>query len=98
MQDSLSITQEKVQRVVQQKGNITLSELEAEVDASYNLIFLALDRMVAESKLRIERWGRDYMISGKAEHLSSMELLRNGELPGEMSLRCESQYIAQDME
>ena len=99
MRDPLAMTAEKVTQIIQQKGSITLSELESEIDASYNLIFLAIDRMVAESKLQIKKWGRDYLISPhKFGHVPSMDLLESGELPGEMSLRCESQYIAQDLE
>jgi hypothetical protein len=63
MRNHLTLTAEKVQKVVQQKGSIALSDLESEVDASYNLLFLALDQMAAESRIRIRKFGRDYMIS-----------------------------------
>ena len=62
MQDLLSITVEKVQDVVQKKGSITLSHLESTINVSYNLLFLAIDRLSAERKIQIRRKDMDYII------------------------------------
>ena len=64
MIDLISLTARKVQDVVEEKGSVTLSHLETEVDASYNLIFLAIDQLVLDKKILIikEKW--DYVISG----------------------------------
>ena len=64
MTDLISLTARKVQDVVEEKGSVTLSHLETEVDASYNLIFLAIDQLVLDKKILIikEKW--DYVISG----------------------------------
>jgi len=62
MQDLLSITVGKVQDVVQKKGSITLSHLESTINVSYNLLFLAIDRLSAERKIQIRRKDMDYII------------------------------------
>jgi len=53
MIDLISLTARKVQDVVEEKGSVTLSHLETEVDASYNLIFLAIDQLVLDKKILI---------------------------------------------
>lgn len=109
MRDPLTLTAEKVGNIVQQRGSITLSDLESEIDTSYNLIFLAIDRMVSERSIQIKRCGRDYILS---ENVSGSEALLTAsyppivsrslgigsDLPGEVSLRTEAQYLAQEIE
>ena len=67
MHDLLAITVEKIQDVIQQKGSISLSHLESMVNVSYNLIFLAIDRLSSEHKIRIRRKDSEYIISGPGE-------------------------------
>jgi hypothetical protein len=111
MRDPLTLTAEKVGNIVQQRGSITLSELESEIDTSYNLIFLAIDRMVSERSIQIKRCGRDYILSENGAGAGSEALLTAGyppivsrslgigsDLPGEVSLRTEAQYLAQEIE
>ena len=64
MTDLISLTARKVQDIVEDKGSVSLSHLETMVDASYNLIFLAIDQLVLDKKILIikEKW--DYVISG----------------------------------
>jgi len=62
MQDLLSITVGKVQDVVQKKGSITLSHLESTINVSFNLLFLAIDRLSTERKIWIRRTDMDYII------------------------------------
>lgn len=59
----LLLTAEKVQDIVQKQGSITLSHLESALEVSFNLIFLALDRLAAEHKIRVRRGEWDYIIS-----------------------------------
>jgi hypothetical protein len=63
MNNLLSVTVEKIQNVVQQKGSVTLSQLETTLDTSFNLIFLALDELSRENKIHIKRRERDYVLS-----------------------------------
>lgn len=67
MQDLMSITVEKVQDVVRKKGSIPLSHLESIINVSYNLLFLAIDRLSAERKIQIRRKDRDYIIFSTAD-------------------------------
>ena len=62
MHDLLSITAERVQNVVRKSGSIPLSHLESTINVSYNLLFLAIDRLSAERKIQIRRKDRDYII------------------------------------
>lgn len=64
MQDqTLLLTAERVQDIVEKQGSITLSHLEHTLDASFNLLFLALDRLAAEQKIRVRKGEWDYIIS-----------------------------------
>ncbi len=69
MHDLLSITVEKVQNVVQERGSISLSHLESTVNVSYNLLFLAIDRLSAERKIQIRRKDRDYIIVSPGDRI-----------------------------
>jgi len=62
MRDLMSITVEKVQDAVRKRGSIPLSHLESVINVSYNLLFLAIDRLSAERKIQIRRKDRDYII------------------------------------
>ena len=63
MYNLLSATVERVQDVVQQNGSVTLSNLESILDTSFNLIFLAIDKLSRENKIQIKRGGKDYVLS-----------------------------------
>jgi len=63
MQNILSVTVDRIQNVVQQNGSVTLSQLEAILDTSFNLIFLAIDKLSRENKIQIKRGGKDYVLS-----------------------------------
>ena len=63
MTDLISLTARKVQDVVEEKGSVSLSHLETMVDSSYNLIFLAIEQLVAEKKIRLIKGELDYTLS-----------------------------------
>ena len=63
MNDLIDLTASRIDSVVKQQGSITLSNLEYAIDASYNLIFLAVERLVARGKLRLKKSEGDYIIS-----------------------------------
>ena len=63
MYNLLSATVERVQDVVQQNGSVTLSNLESILDTSFNLIFLAIDKLSQENKIQVEKGGQDYVLS-----------------------------------
>lgn len=62
MHNLLTVTVDRVQNVVQQNGSVTLSQLETILDTSFNLIFLAIDKLSRENKIHIKRGGRDYVL------------------------------------
>ena len=55
MHNLLSVTVDIVQNVVQQNGSVTLSQLETILDTSFNLIFLAIDKLSQENKIQVEK-------------------------------------------
>ena len=63
MHNLLSVTADRVQNVIQQNGSVTLSQLEAILDTSFNLIFLAIDKLSQENKIQVEKGGQDYVLS-----------------------------------
>ena len=63
MNDLISLTARKVQDVVEEKGSVSLSHLETMVDSSYHLIFLAIDQLVADKKIRLIKGEFDYTLS-----------------------------------
>jgi hypothetical protein len=63
MTDLVSLTARKVQEIVAEKGSVSLFHLETMVDASYNLIFLAIEQLVADKKIRLIKGERDYTLS-----------------------------------
>lgn len=67
MYDLIDLTASRIDTVVQQQGSISLSNLEYAIDASYNLIFLAVERLVAKGKLRLKKSEGGYIISLSSE-------------------------------
>ena len=63
MYDLIDLTASRIDTVIQQQGTISLSNLEYAIDASYNLIFLAVERLVARGKLQIRKNEGEYIIS-----------------------------------
>src|SRR3972149_4682666 len=63
MNDVLSITAEKIHDVLQKKGSVSFTHLEAMVNVSYNILFLAIDRLSTEQKIRIRKKESDYILS-----------------------------------
>ena len=63
MYDLIDLTASRIDTVVQQQGTVSLSSLEYAIDASYNLIFLAVERLVARGKLRIRKIEGEYIVS-----------------------------------
>ena len=63
MYDLIDLTASRIDTVVQQQGTVSLSSLEYAIDASYNLIFLAVERLVARGKLQIRKNEGEYIIS-----------------------------------
>ncbi len=63
MSSTLSLVTQKIQEVVEKKQDITFAELEQSVNASFNLLFLAIDDMVANHMISLRRAHRDYIIS-----------------------------------
>ena len=63
MDDLIDLTAMRIDNIVRQHGSISLSKLEYSIDASYNLIFLAVERLVAKGKLMLQKSAGDYIIS-----------------------------------
>lgn len=53
---------ERILEIVRKNGFITLNDLEKELNVSYNLLFLAIDRMVSHDKISLKRCGKEYII------------------------------------
>ena len=56
-------TSEKILTLVKQKGSVSFTELEHSIDDSYNVIFLAIDKLVRENKLSLHREMSEYLLS-----------------------------------
>lgn len=65
MKNMVSLTAERVRDIVQKNGCISLSALEKTVDASFNLIFLAVDHLVMNQAVVLRKNRRDYVICMK---------------------------------
>ncbi len=63
MESKIISTSEKILTLVKQKGCISFTELEGSMDDSYNVIFLAIDRLVRENKLSLQRNMTGYLLS-----------------------------------
>ena len=60
---SVGSTSDKILTLVKQKGSISFTELESSINDSYNLIFLAIDKLVSENKISLHRDIADYLLS-----------------------------------
>lgn len=63
MESKVLSTSNKILTLVKEKGCITFTELESNLDDSYNVIFLAIDRLVRENKISLQRNRADYLLS-----------------------------------
>lgn len=63
MESKVSTTSDKILTLVKEKGCISFSELEGSLTDSYNVIFLAIDKLVRENKISLERNRTDYLLS-----------------------------------
>ena len=63
MKEPLSNVSKQIKNLIDKNGSITLFELEQNLNTSYNLIFLAIDRMVSSNEIILRRCGKDYFIS-----------------------------------
>ena len=86
MKEPVNEVSKQILDLVTKKGGITLFELEQTLDASYNLIFLAIDRMVTNNTLNLKRCGRDYLLSGV--EVSNNILVKDA---------CINEYLCQDV-
>jgi hypothetical protein len=73
------ITLEKVQDVIRKKRSVTLSHLISVTDASFNLIFLAIDRLSSEHKINIRREEADYILYIKDNERENFCLEKGGD-------------------
>lgn len=65
MESKVINTSDKILTIVKQKGIISFTELEDSLDDSYNLIFLAIDKLVRENKITLERDRTEYLLSSR---------------------------------
>ena len=63
MEAKVISTSEKILTLVKQKGSVSFSELEDSINDSYNVIFLAIDRLVRANKLNLQRKTNDYLLT-----------------------------------
>lgn len=64
MKEPMYDVSRQILELVEKNGGMTLFELEQNLDVSYNLIFLAIDNMVASNQLNMKKCGRDYFLTG----------------------------------
>lgn len=86
MKEPINEVSKKILDLVAKKGDVTLLELEQSLDVSYNLIFLAIDSMVTNNQIHLQRCGRDYFLSGVENR---NKLLMND--------TCINEYLCQDV-
>lgn len=63
MESKVISTSDKILTLVKEKGCMSFSELEGSLSDSYNVIFLAIDKLVRENKINLERNRTDYLLS-----------------------------------
>jgi len=63
MESKVISTSDKILTLVKEKGCISFSELEGSLSDSYKVIFLAIDKLVRENKINLERNRTDYILS-----------------------------------
>ncbi len=66
MIDLIAVTTERVHGIVQKQGSVSLSHLETTLNTSFNLLFLAIDRLVIDGKISIRKGEWDYIISSQS--------------------------------
>ena len=86
MKEPLSLVSSQIKVLVEKNGSLTLFELEQALDASYNLVFLAIDNMVTSKQISLRRCGKDYLISA---------VNVGGKFPKDDS--CVNEYLCQDV-
>ena len=86
MKEPLYNVSRQIKDLIDRNGGITLFELEQNLDASYNLIFLAIDSMVTSNEISLKRCGKDYFISNVSA---------KGKLPVEDAYR--NEFLCQDV-
>lgn len=65
MESNVMNTSDRILTLIKQKGIISFTELEDNLDDSYNVIFLAIDKLVRENKITLERKRTEYLLSTK---------------------------------
>jgi len=74
MESKIVCTSEKILTLIKEKGCVSFTELENSIDDSYNLIFLAIDKLVRENKLSLQRNRTDYLIATPGNRFESKEI------------------------
>ncbi len=77
MESKVINTSDKILTIVKQKGTISFTELEGSLDDSYNLIFLAIDKLVREDKISLKRDQAEYLLSTRNHILGLNGLIKN---------------------
>ncbi|MDD5434879.1 MAG: hypothetical protein PH343_05560 [Nitrospira sp.] len=77
MESKVINTSDRILTIVKQKGTITFTELEGSLDDSYNLIFLAIDKLVREDKISLKRDRTEYLLSTRNHRLDLNGLIKN---------------------
>lgn len=65
MESNVMNTSDRILTLIKQKGTMSFTELEDNLDDSYNVIFLAIDKLVRENKITLERKRTEYLLSTK---------------------------------
>lgn len=86
MQEPIYEVSEQILQLIERNGGITLFELEQSLDVSYNLLFLAIDKMVSNNQLIMRKCGTDYFITGNNT---------SSKLP--LTDSCSNEYLWQDV-
>ncbi len=63
MESKVMCTSDKILTLVKEKGCISFTELESSLEDTYNVIFLAIDKLVRENKINLQRNRADYLLS-----------------------------------
>lgn len=65
MESNVMNTSDRILTLIKQRGTMSFTELEDNLDDSYNVIFLAIDKLVRENKITLERKRTEYLLSTK---------------------------------
>lgn len=63
MESKVMCTSDRILTLVKEKGCISFTDLESSLNDSYNVIFLAIDKLVRENKINLQRNRADYLLS-----------------------------------